>query len=141
MMTIDPPVVSDRAIRLRVARGAGWLDGVYPDWFRDIDPETLDIASACNCVLAQCGPRLINTEHRMEFGISPSARVCDYGIPLLYFDFDSRWAYRHAFEGGSYALIGGSRRSTREITAINVTLRKLWLREVDRRLAQAGGDA
>lgn len=37
----------------QVARGAAWLDQVYPGWERRIDLSSLDLASGCLCILGQ----------------------------------------------------------------------------------------
>lgn len=44
--TLVPP-------RERAARGATRLDEARPDWFRDVDPDALDLNSTENCVLGQ----------------------------------------------------------------------------------------
>lgn len=35
------------------ARGAAWLDQVMPAWFEPLDTGSLDMSSACDCVLGQ----------------------------------------------------------------------------------------
>jgi hypothetical protein len=42
-----------------VERGALFLDEVRPGWATRIDPDTLDLASSCDCVLGQ----LYQSEH------------------------------------------------------------------------------
>ena len=37
----------------RIERGASILDEVNPGWELEIDPATLDLQNACNCVLGQ----------------------------------------------------------------------------------------
>lgn len=39
--------------RTRVRRGAAYLDDVDPEWYRQIDPETLELSSGSSCVLGQ----------------------------------------------------------------------------------------
>lgn len=45
----------------RVARGAAFMDANYPGWVDKIDLNTLDIHSACDCVLGQAGLSYTNT--------------------------------------------------------------------------------
>ena len=37
----------------RVALGAALLDGKKPDWFKEIDTDTLDVGHSDTCILAQ----------------------------------------------------------------------------------------
>lgn len=41
------------SVEVRVARGAEWLDAVYPEWWTRIDLGTLELSDSCRCVLGQ----------------------------------------------------------------------------------------
>lgn len=41
------------SVKDRVDSGAAWLDEVRPYWFREINPEVLDLSCACDCVMGQ----------------------------------------------------------------------------------------
>lgn len=43
----------DMSVRERVEAGAAELDVVWPGWWRIVDPNKLQLASSCNCVLGQ----------------------------------------------------------------------------------------
>ncbi|PSQ85609.1 MAG: hypothetical protein BRD30_10490 [Bacteroidetes bacterium QH_2_63_10] len=57
-------ITPDRA-RERVRRGAEYLDGVDPDWYRRIDSETLELGDGRHCVLGQ-----LHGEFRLGLGRS-----------------------------------------------------------------------
>lgn len=46
-------VVPSPSSLLRVARGAGFLDSVFPAWWQLVDPLNLDLSSMAMCVLGQ----------------------------------------------------------------------------------------
>lgn len=41
------------SISARVARGAKWMDTNVPYWWKQVEVNTLDMASPCSCVLGQ----------------------------------------------------------------------------------------
>jgi hypothetical protein len=41
------------SVKVRVARGAEWLDKEVPGWEEQIDLSTLDLADSCQCILGQ----------------------------------------------------------------------------------------
>ena len=47
------PPAGELTAQQRVDLGAEWLDQVLPGWATSIEPERLDIASTCGCVLGQ----------------------------------------------------------------------------------------
>jgi hypothetical protein len=47
--------VATQSIAKRVAQGAALLDKKRPNWWREIDVDSLDIQSTCGCVLGQLG--------------------------------------------------------------------------------------
>ncbi len=57
-------ITPDRA-RERVQRGAEYLDGVDPEWYRRVDSETLELESGRHCILGQ-----LHGEFRLGLGRS-----------------------------------------------------------------------
>ena len=57
-------ITPERA-RERVQRGAGYLDGVDPEWHRRVDSETLELDDGRHCVLGQ-----LHGEFRLGLGRS-----------------------------------------------------------------------
>ncbi len=62
----------------KVARGLAFLDTRFPGWIEHIDLRTFNMASGCNCVLAQCSPYILGalatdlssaTERRSYLGV------------------------------------------------------------------------
>lgn len=53
-------------IKERVARGAGWLDQRYPDWWNKIDLGTLEVSNCHMCVLGQVYTGCIPTRERNQ---------------------------------------------------------------------------
>jgi hypothetical protein len=52
-------------VRERVQRGAEYLDGVDPEWYRRVDSETLELEDGRHCVLGQ-----LHGEFRLGLGRS-----------------------------------------------------------------------
>lgn len=52
MTTLDPSV--------RISAGLAFMDERYPGWRNRINPDTLDVADPCNCILAQATGRDYN---------------------------------------------------------------------------------
>lgn len=57
-------ITPDRA-RERVQRGAEYLDGIDPDWYRRVDSETLELGDGEHCILGQ-----LHGEFRLGLGRS-----------------------------------------------------------------------
>lgn len=47
--------MSMKLARQRARRGSVYLDGKRPGWWREVDEDSLDLASSCKCVLGQVG--------------------------------------------------------------------------------------
>lgn len=57
-----------------VAKGATLLDEKLPDWFAQIDTDSLEMASECFCVLGQLGGNKVNLD---KLGFEPDEWVPD----------------------------------------------------------------
>lgn len=57
-------ITPDR-VRERVRRGADYLDGVDPEWYRQVDAETLELGDGRHCILGQ-----LHGEFRLGLGRS-----------------------------------------------------------------------
>jgi hypothetical protein len=78
------------AVEERVARGADWLDAVYPEWWTKIDLGRLDLGNSCRCVLGQ----LFGTEDARGFDAgfwvaTEMARIAG---------LNGEWAAGHGFQ-------------------------------------------
>jgi hypothetical protein len=57
--------ITPEQVRERVQRGADYLDGVDPEWYRRVDSETLELEDGRHCVLGQ-----LHGEFRLGLGRS-----------------------------------------------------------------------
>lgn len=57
--------ITPEQVRERVQRGAEYLDGVDPEWYRRVDSETLELEDGRHCVLGQ-----LHGEFRLGLGRS-----------------------------------------------------------------------
>lgn len=72
------PDVSPASARKRVERGAAYLDGVDPHWYRSVDPVTLELSDGSHCVLGQMHGdyRLgLGRAHLLNMGSGPRASL------------------------------------------------------------------
>ncbi|MFO8231074.1 MAG: hypothetical protein R6U20_00265 [Longimonas sp.] len=72
------PDVSPASARKRVERGATYLDGVDPHWYRGVDPVTLELSDGSHCVLGQMHGdyRLgLGRAHLLNMGSGPRASL------------------------------------------------------------------
>ena len=121
LIGFDTPDISPASARKRVERGATYLDGVDPHWYRGVDPVTLELSSGSHCVLGQMHGdyRLgLGRAHLLNMGSSPRASLSPvaYGFQaadagdadMAAHDYDlltAAWAeairIRHAADTGS----------------------------------------
>lgn len=64
-----------------ISAGLAFMDQQYPGWRSRVNPDTLDIGDACNCVLAQATGRDYN-EVVHEIGLRPMA-AAELGIYVI----------------------------------------------------------
>lgn len=75
---------------MSIREGASFLDDLYPQWYKKIDLEKLDLEHTDNCVLGQLGP-VIGVRHRDYFrALSELAYLYDLGDR-------EKWAMDHGF--------------------------------------------
>lgn len=72
----------------RVARGAALLDEQVPGWERRIDPDRLDVTSACGCILGQVFGSYDDGCRQLQLGVTDDEL----------FEVDTLEAARHGFE-------------------------------------------
>jgi hypothetical protein len=75
-------IINTTAVR-RVKRGARWLDEHWPDWWREVDLSTLNLASSCDCVLGQLGRDYTAVANHFSLVLSEDERDLVDGFNLF----------------------------------------------------------
>lgn len=94
-----PPLSAEEA----VTRGIAWLDANVPDWRTSVSPNSVDIADAYECVLAQVGDGTYARVAETFFGRLPTEEREEYAAmadetPGKFDPYD-HWAALHGFIG------------------------------------------
>lgn len=76
-------------LRKKVERGAKWLDGKYPDWWRDVNLSKLKMSNGHRCILGQTAKSLAS---ECAPGFTGYDRVL-----WKYGHYRDKWATRHGF--------------------------------------------
>lgn len=75
-----------------IRRGMDWLDEQFPGWLEQIDPESIDLSSSCDCLLGTLDHNFYEAMLR-----AGHAEVSDFGIITP----DWEWARDHGFAATS----------------------------------------
>ncbi len=109
----------------RAERGAALLDQQKPGWWKDINPDSLDLMSNYDCVLGQVYGYFTYgaDELRLRYKYTPYLRhTCRYGFVPLYRDLRFYFAYH------------------RDLLAICEDMKVVWLKLVEQRRQQEHQD-
>lgn len=93
---------SDTKMMARVEDGAAWLDSVKPNWYLEVNIQSLDISSGEQCI---CGQVFMNevlqSEQALdEYEDSFYEHGYDYAVYALLNNGDTGYAYRKASDFG-----------------------------------------
>lgn len=84
MCSISPTNIvtyCDETLADRVARGAAWMDEQTPDWFRQVNDDTFDVADCETCIWGQVYGGFFWKQGDLGWDLRQAE---DYGFTIVY---------------------------------------------------------